>query len=336
MRAMMLEGIAGIDRSSLKMRQVDIPKPGSGQILVRVECCGVCHTDLHTVEGEVAVSALPRVLGHQIVGTVETPGPGSSRFDRGARVGVPWLYSTCGACGFCRSGRENLCPNARFTGVDVDGGYAEFVVAEEGFVCALPDEVSATEAAPLLCAGVIGYRALRMSAIRPGGRLGLYGFGASAHIAIQVARHWGCRVFVFSRSRGHRAMAIELGAEWTGLAEDTPPDALDSAVVFAPAGQIVPQVLRVLDRGGTVALAGIYMSPIPEMEYSRIYGERTIRSVANATRDDAARLLRLAGEIPIKTRVEVYRLEEANRALLALKRSEIDGAAVLEVSREGN
>jgi propanol-preferring alcohol dehydrogenase len=287
---------------------------------------------LHTVEGELALPKLPVIPGHQIVGVVESAGAGVTRFRVRDRVGVPWLYSTCGTCDHCTRGLENLCDEARFTGLHVDGGYAEYVISPAEFSYHLPGDLPDLQTAPLLCAGIIGYRALRLSDIEPGQRLGLFGFGASAHVTIQVARHWGCEVYVFTRGDAHRKHAEELGAVWTGRAEDSPPKPLDSAIIFAPAGGIVPQALAVLRKGGTLALAGIYMSPIPQMEYSLLYGERTVRSVANSTREDAEQLLQLASEIPIQTEVEIYPLSEANKVLQRLKRAEIRGAAVLQVT----
>jgi propanol-preferring alcohol dehydrogenase len=246
-------------------------------------------------------------------------------------VGVPWLFSTCGTCEYCREGRENLCEKARFTGLHVNGGYAQYVTVSEGFAYPLPGEYPDLEAAPLLCAGIIGYRALRLSNIKPGERLGLYGFGASAHIALQIARHWGCEVYVFTRSEGHRSLAETLGAAWAGRAEDEPPKKLHGAVIFAPAGKLVHDALRALRRGGTVALAGIHMSPIPETEYPLIYHERVLRSVANSTRQDARELLSLAPKVPIRTEVEAFPLSQANAALALLKESKIRAAGVLTV-----
>jgi propanol-preferring alcohol dehydrogenase len=245
---------------------------------------------------------------------------------------VPWLYSACGACDYCQHGLENLCGNARFTGQHADGGFAEYMVVPSDFAYAIPNGFPDAQAAPLLCAGVIGYRSLRLSEIQPGGRLGLYGFGASAHVTIQVARHWGCEVYVFTRSDEHQQHALELGAAWVGQAQDTPPAELDSAITFAPAGWLVPEVLRVLRKGGTLAINAIHMSPIPEMPYAILYGERTVRSVANATRRDARDLLDLAAKIPIHTELELHTLGEANQVLQRLKRSEIQGAAVLQMS----
>jgi propanol-preferring alcohol dehydrogenase len=290
----------------------------------------VCHTDLHLVEGEIELPSLPVIPGHQIAGRVHALGTGVSRFALGDRVGVPWLYSTCGQCQYCQRGQENLCGQAQFTGQHADGGFAEYMVVPAEYAYSLPDGFPDEQAAPLLCAGIIGYRSLRLSEIQPGGRLGLYGFGASAHVTIQVARHWGCDVYVFTRSPEHQEHALELGATWVGQAQDTPPDELDSAITFAPAGWLVPEALRVLRRGGTLAINAIHMSPIPELPYHLLYGERTVRSVANSTRKDAEELLCLAAEIPIHADVELYPLEAANTVLQRLKRSEVQGAAVLK------
>lgn len=331
MRAKVLHQPCPVDQDPLVETDVPTPKPGPGEIRIRVQACGVCHTDLHTVEGDLTLPKLPVVPGHQIVGIVESAGADVTRFRVGDRVGVPWLYSTCGTCHYCTRELENLCDEARFTGLHVDGGYAEYVVSPAAFSYHLPGNFPDLQAAPLLCAGIIGYRALRLSDIEPGRRLGLYGFGASAHVTIQVAHHWDCEVYVFSRSPKHRGHAEELGAAWTGRAEDAPPRPLDSAIIFAPAGGIVPQALAALRKGGTLALAGIHMSPIPRLEYSLLYGERTIRSVANSTRQDAEELLQLAAEIPIHTEIEPYPLSDANSVLQKLKRAEIRGAAVLQV-----
>lgn len=331
MKAMLLNRPRPVAESPLALVEMVPPLPGPGEIQIRVEACGVCHTDLHTVEGELPLPQLPLIPGHQIVGTVTAAGAGAGRFRPGEQVGVPWLYATCGACSFCQQGRENLCAAARFTGYHVNGGYAEYVVAPEAFAFPLPAGFSAVEMAPLLCAGIIGFRALRLSEVRPGQRLGLYGFGASAHIAIQIARHWGCEVYVFTRSPEHRALAQKLGAVWVGGAEDTPPKLYHSAIIFAPAGRLVGDALKSLEKGGTIALAGIYMSPIPEIDYRWLYQERGIRSVANSTRQDAQDLLRLAEEIPIRTEVEVFPLEEANHVLRLLKESRLRGAGVLSV-----
>jgi propanol-preferring alcohol dehydrogenase len=329
---MVLDRPRPIAEHPLVERELPIPEPGPSEIRLRVAACGVCHTDLHTVEGDLSLPKLPIVPGHQIVGTVDVLGEGVDRFALGDRVGAPWLHSTCGECDYCKAGKENLCDDARFTGLHADGGYAEYAVVRADFSYSLPEGFPDLQAAPLLCAGIIGYRSLRLSAAEPGCTLGLYGFGASAHVTIQVARHMGCEVYVFSRSEEHRSHAEALGAAWTGRAEDTPPKGLDSSIVFAPAGGLVPEALRVLRKGGTLALAGIHMSPIPQMDYGLIYGERTVRSVANSTREDAEGLLKLAAEIPIRTDVEAFPLSEANSVLERIKAADICGAAVLEVA----
>lgn len=329
---MILNKFAPIDNDPLVM--ADLPNPGTGpeDILIQIDVCGVCHTDLHTVEGELPEVKLPIIPGHQVVGRVVKQGEKASRFKVGDRVGVAWLFSTDETCPYCLRGSENLCPHARFTGYHENGGYAEYIVIPERFAYVIPEIFEDEEAAPLLCAGIIGYRALRLSEIDPGQRLGLIGFGASAHVAIQVAVHWGCEVFVFSRSEEHRALAEKLGAVWIGTTKDDPPEKMDSIVNFTPAGPTVLDGMRMLDNGGTQALAGIYMSPIPEMDYVKyVYHERTLRSVANATRQDGEELLKIAAEIPIRTRTQDFPLEEANRVLRLLKDSKIDGAAVLKI-----
>lgn len=330
---MVLRAFGPVERAPLEPKDLPVPEPGPGEVLVRVSHCGVCHTDLHTVEGELPGVVLPRIPGHEVVGTVARLGDGAGgTFGVGRRIGVAWLHRACGTCRFCRSGRENLCPDAVFTGLGANGGYAEYLTVREDFAYAVPPGAGSAEAAPLLCAGIIGYRALRVSGIAPGGVLGLYGFGASAHIAIQIARHWGCTVFAFSRGEARRAHARTLGAAWTGTAEETPPERLDAAVIFAPAGGLVPEALRVLERGGTVALAGISMSRVPELDYDRhLYHEKALRSVANATRRDGEELLRLAETIPIRTTVRSFALGEANMVLGSLKTGGITGAAVLAV-----
>ena len=318
-------------QNPLEEAEIATPEAGRGELRLRVHACGVCHTDLHIVEGDLALPRLPLVPGHQIVGVVDQVGEGVTGWQIGERAGLPWLRSACGHCQFCLAGLENLCAEIRFNGFHADGGFAEYVVAPAEFTYRLPAGFDDTQAAPLLCAGVIGYRALRLSDIQPGGRLGLYGFGASAHVSIQVARHWGCEVYVFTRSEEHRQHARDLGAAWAGDARDAAPELLDSAVIFAPAGWIVPEALRALRPGGTVACAGIHMSDIPQMPYDLLYGERTLRTVANSTRRDVEELLQLAAEIPIRSDVEVFPLEAANNALARVKRSEVRGAAVLQV-----
>ncbi len=328
MQAMQMAVPKPIEDNPLAAVELPLPEPGAGQLRIRVRACGICHTDLHIVEGEIDLPRLPLVPGHQIVGVVDKLGSGASRFAVGDRVGVPWLYHTDGTCRYCASGRENLCVNAQFTGHDVDGGYAQYMVAPADFAYPLPAGFDDVQAAPLLCAGVIGYRAFRLSEAKRGDRLGLYGFGASAHITIQVARHIGCEVYVFTRGEEHRRLAQQLGATWVGDASEHPVP-LDAAIIFAPAGALVLQALAALDRGGTLALAGIYMTPIPQFDYKLIYGERTMRSVANATRRDAEELLTLAAKIPIHTEVKTFALADANKALQMLKAGQIEGAGVL-------
>lgn len=329
MKAQRLSHAGPIDERPLELGDVDAPHPGPHEVRLRIHTCGLCHTDLHTVEGDLRLPHLPITPGHQIVGVVDEAGRDVTRFRAGDRLGVPWLYSTCGKCEYCTSGRENLCDNARFTGYHADGGYAEHMIVHEDFAYPIPRQFSDVQAAPLLCAGVIGYRALRLSGVRPGQRLGLYGFGASAHIALQIARHQGCEIYVFTRSKQHQDLAAELGAAWTGKAEEKAPHPVESSIIFAPAGQLVPHALRALKKGGTVALAGIHMSPLPEMQYALLYEERTLRSVANSTRDDVREMLEIAGKIPVRTEVETFSLEETNEALRRLKVSEIRGSGVV-------
>ncbi len=333
MKAMGLDHTAAVATDPLQLRELPIPTPGPGEVLVRVTVCGVCRTDLHVIEGELANPALPLIPGHQAIGIVSHVGAGVTERSIGERVGIAWLQHTCGLCEFCTSGRENLCERARFTGYQVDGGYAEYALVPAAFAYPIPQVFSDEEAAPLLCAGIIGYRALRLSGIQPGQRLGLYGFGASAHIAIQIARHWGCRVYVSSLKPEHQDLARELGAAWVGGTTDRPPDKLHGSIIFAPAGELVPPALRSLERGGTLALAGIHMTPIPSLDYDReVFGERTIRSVTANTRQDGLDLLREAAAIPIKPHTVRFPFEKANRALQALKSGSFQGAAVLSIS----
>jgi alcohol dehydrogenase, propanol-preferring len=390
-RAMLLRTPRAIEERPLELVELPEPKPGRGELLIAVHACGICHTDLHTVEGELPPHKSPVVPGHQIVGDVVAVGEGVAAGRIGQRVGVPWLWRADETCRYCRRGAENLCENALFTGYDVDGGYAEHVVAPDAFSYALPQAMDDLAVAPLLCAGIIGYRCLRLVGVtseptlpsqelsgdeedldeevaraccgmpgdavtppsvtaaeeggaRGGGaeaasgracRLGLYGFGAAAHIATQVATYLGWDVFVFTRGEEHRRLARELGAVWAGAAGEAPGDdadlRLDAAIIFAPAGELVVDALKVLDKGGIVALGGIHSSSIPSIEYPLIYQERVVRSVTNSTRRDAEELLRVAAEIPVRTEVQVFPLEEANEALLALKESRIRGAAVLSI-----
>jgi alcohol dehydrogenase, propanol-preferring len=331
MKASVLHTPAPIETNPLDFCDVPVPQPGPGEVLVRVSCCGVCRTDLHVIEGELAPRISPVIPGHQVVVTVESGGEGARRFPPGTRVGIAWLHHTDGSCEYCRSGAENLCDHPSFTGYSVNGGYAEHIVAPQDFMYPIPDEFPDEQAAPLLCAGIIGFRSLRLSGIKPGGRLGFYGFGAAAHVAIQVARHWNVEVYASTRDVRHQRLALELGAVWAGGTLDEPPRKLDAAIIFAPAGEIVPAALRSLRKGGTLVLGGIHMSPIPPLDYDLLYQERVVRSVANNTRRDGEEFLRTAAEIPIRTRVEAFPLQEANRALNSLKNDAISGAAVLLV-----
>lgn len=331
MRALRLRRQAPVEEAPLELEEVPRPEPGEGELLLRVRACGMCHTDLHLVEGDLELHRRPLIPGHQIVGEVVEAGPGVDGGRRGERVGVPWLSSSCGECELCEAGRENLCAEARFTGWDLDGGFAEFVVVPDAAAHPLPEEFSDAEAAPLLCAGIIGYRSLRLSEVEPGQRLGLFGFGASAHLAIQVARHWDCEVHVFTRSDEHRRLARELGAVWAGSARDEAPAPLDAAVSFAPVGWVAVEAMRMLRPAGTLAINAIHLDRVPEMDYrEHLYGERTLRSVTNLTHRDAREFLELSGKIPVRTTVESFPPEEANEALQRMKASELEAAAALE------
>jgi propanol-preferring alcohol dehydrogenase len=325
MRAMLLEK----PRHPLREAELPLPRPGPGQILLRVHACGVCRTDLHVVDGELTDPKLPLVPGHEIVGSVVEKGEGVERFAVGQRVGVPWLGWTCGVCRYCRAGRENLCDRARFTGYQIDGGYAEYTVADQGYVFALPADYGDAEAAPLLCAGLIGYRSLVMAGA--GRRLGLYGFGAAAHIIAQVARHQGRELYAFTKPGDveGQQFARSLGAVWAGGSDQRPPEELDAAILFAPVGALVPAALAMVAKGGTVVCAGIHMSDIPAFPYRLLWGERTVRSVANLTRRDGEEFLALAPQVPVRTAVETFPLAEANEALGRLRAGRIRGAAVL-------
>jgi propanol-preferring alcohol dehydrogenase len=321
--------ILDVPGEPLRVAEVPVPDPGEGQLLLRVHCCAVCRTDLHVVDGELPHPRLPLIPGHQIVGTVEKIGRHAGSFAVGDRVGVPWLGWTDGECRYCHSGRENLCENARFTGYQIDGGYAEYAVADGRFCFPIPEGFPDLQAAPLLCAGLIGHRSLRFAG--DANRLGLYGFGASAHIVAQVAAHEGRRIFAFTRAHDEEAQefARELGAEWAGSSEEAPPEELDAAIIFAPVGALVPAALRAVARGGTVVCAGIHMSDIPSFPYEILWGERSVRSVANLTRQDGLDFLALAPEVPVRTEVVPFPLEEANHALDALRGGRVRGAAVL-------
>jgi alcohol dehydrogenase, propanol-preferring len=331
MRAWLLDNPAPIEQRPLRLAAVPAPAPGAGEVRLRVRANGLCRTDLHIVEGDLAPHRRPVIPGHQIVGVVDAVGPDVTRLAAGDRAGVPWLHHTCGACRFCRGGRENLCTAAAFTGWDVDGGYADYAVAPEAFVYPIPAGYPDDQAAPLLCAGIIGYRALTLAGLARGGRLGIYGFGNSAHVTIQVARARGLDVAVMTRDAKHQRLAVEMGAVWTGGTVDAPPFALDAAIVFAPAGEIVPAALLAVDRGGSVVCAGIHMSDIPSFPYASLWGERVLRSVANNTRADGEAFLAEAAAIPVRTRVVTFPFDEAQDALIALKRDGFEGAAVVTV-----
>ncbi len=328
MRAQRLSRTGPVEQSPLETADLPHPEPGPHQVLLRVLACGVCHTDLHLVEGELNPPRLPVIPGHQVVAEVVRGGEGAD-LAAGTRVGVPWLGWACGQCEFCRRGDENLCPEARFTGFHSDGGFAEELVAQAEFVLPLPDRLAPAEAAPLLCAGIIGYRSLRRAELHPGETLGLVGFGASAHLTLPVALSWGCRVFVFTRSRQHQELATRLGAEWVGGVEQDPPAPLDRAILFAPVGELVLAILPRLRPGGTLAINAIHLSAIPPLPYDRLYGERSLRTVANATRRDGREFLSLAFELGLRPTVTTYPLQDANLALADLKHSRLEAAAVL-------
>ena len=333
MRAMSFDAPAPVERRPLQLTDAPTPTPTPGQVLVRVTACGVCRTDLHVIEGELPPRKSPLTPGHQAVGTVQALGEGVEGLKVGARVGIPWVHRTCGRCSFCLRGRENLCESAHFNGYTVDGGYADYLLSDHSFTFPIPDAFPDLQAVPLLCAGVIGYRALRLTEVPPNGRLGLYGFGGSAHIVIQLAVHMGLEVYVFSRSEEHGALARHLGAEWVGTAQQGPPHKLHSSIIFAPAGELVPLALEHLTKAGVLSLAGIYMTPIPTLHYTRhLYDEKVIRSAANSTRQDVRELLSLAAEVPVRTRVQPYPLQAANDALIDLKQGRINGAAALTLS----
>jgi len=330
MKACLLRTPAPVTTNPLVFADAPDPRPGTGEVLVRVSACGVCRTDLHVVEGELPPRKSPVIPGHQIVGAIEKLGDGAHRFARGARVGIPWLHSADLTCEFCRSGRENLCDHPTFTGYTVDGGYAQYAVAPEDFVYPIPETFPDEQAAPLLCAGIIGFRCLRLSGIKRGSRLAFYGFGSAAVVAIQVARHWGAEVYACTRGKKHQQLALDFGAVWADEATVEPPEKLDAAIIFAPAGELVPPALAALKKGGVLVLGGIHMSPIPSFDYNLLYQERVVRSVANNTRQDGEDFLRVAAEIPVRTQVTVFPLREANRALNDLKSDRINGAAVLD------
>lgn len=329
MQAQRLEQHASIDESPLSLGEVPEPQAGAGELLLQVQACGVCHTDLHAVEGDIRPPDLPITPGHQVVGEVLAVGEAVSGWSVGERAGVPWLYAADGTCQHCERGQENLCEQAQFTGFNVDGGYAERMVSQADYTLKLPQGLQALELAPLLCAGIVGFRSVRLVEVGPGERIGLVGFGGSAHLMIQVLLHWNCEVYVFTRGDGHRQLARRMGAAWVGGADDDIEAALDRAIIFAPAGHLVPAMLAKLRPGGRLVLNAIHMSPIPEFPYRLIWEERSIQSVANATYQDGVDFLELAAEIPVEADVTTYPLAQANQALADLKASRIDGAAVL-------
>ena len=341
MIAYRLHAPAPIETNPIHLENQSLPQPGPGQIRIKISVCGVCHTDLHLAEGEIHPPHLPITPGHQVVGTVDAFPPRHNvslkphergNLNLGQRVGVPWLFSACGKCDYCLRGKENLCENAKFTGFHTDGGFAEYMLANARDVLPIPDGLTDEQAAPLLCAGIVGYRSLRRAEILPGEHVGLFGFGASGHLCIQVLDYWGCRVSVFTRALSHQQHARRLGAVWAGSAGQNPKELLDRAVIFAPSGALVVRALECVRPGGTVAINAIHMSDIPEFPYDKIYGERSIRSVTNATYKDGEEFLSLAITAGIKSTVNLYPLNDANRALQDMKASRINGEAVLKVS----
>jgi propanol-preferring alcohol dehydrogenase len=332
MKAMVLKSPGPIDSSPLELREVEAPEPGEKEVRVKVLTCGLCRTDLHVVEGDLPVHKAGIIPGHQVVGIVDKTGPRADRIKIGDRVGIAWLRWTCGECRYCRQGKENLCPNARFTGYDQDGGYAEYATVRQEFAYAMPESLDPVAAAPLLCAGIIGYRALKRADMQPGARVGLYGFGSSASIGIQIARHLGCKVYVMSRDEKHQKLARALGAVWAGSAQAQPPEALDCAVLFAPVGELVLPALAALDRGGTLAIAGIHLTDIPALNYEKhLFYEKNLNSVTANTRADGEELLRLAAEIPLKPETTRFALADANKGLALMKHDGINGSGVLVI-----
>nr|BAL58210.1 alcohol dehydrogenase [uncultured prokaryote] len=329
MKALLLEKPSPVENAPLKFCETDAPLPGKNEIRLKVSSCGVCHTDLHIVEGEIIPPSYPVIPGHQIVGVIDEVGEGVKKFKKGERVGVGWLNRTCGKCEFCLKKLENLCESAQFTGYHINGGYGEYAVVHEDFAFSLPPELDDAHAAPLLCAGIIGYRAFKMCGAKEGENLGLFGFGASAHIVCQVAYKMGINAIVFTRSKKHRELALKLGARWAGSYDDRPPFTLDAGIIFAPAGEVVPFALNLLKPGGSIAINAIYMTELPPMKYELIYRERKIMSIANYTREDAKEFLEVAGKMGIITSVEQFHFQDANRALQLLKESKINGSAVL-------
>ncbi len=332
MKAMVLREIASIDTSPLEWIDVPTPQPGEGELRVRVHCCGICRTDLHVIEGDLPAQPLPLIPGHQIVGTVDHLGAGCEQLREGQRVGIAWLRHTCGQCRFCTTGRENLCSRQRFTGYHADGGFAQYAVVPEAFAYPIPDAFEDQDAAPLLGAGIVGYRALQRARVPDGGKLAIYGFGSSAHVIAQIALHRGAELYVVTRGENHQQLAREMGATWAGDDPAEMPVDVDSAILFAPVGHLVPPALARLDKGGTLAVAGIHLTDVPELNYQEhLFYERDLRSVTANTRDDGRELLEVAAEIPIRPRVTTYPLDQANRALQDLKADRLNGTGVLTV-----
>jgi propanol-preferring alcohol dehydrogenase len=331
-KAIILEKQGMLENRPLQIKEIPTPEPGPHEVRIKVSVCGVCRTDLHVVEGELPAHKMPLVPGHQIVGVIEKIGEGVVRWHGGERVGIPWLYKTCGECKYCLRGQENLCERVSFTGYDADGGFAEYTIAHEDFVYLLPKNYNDTEVAPLLCAGVIGYQALRATGLQGEGKLGLFGFGSSAHIVIQVALHWGLEVYVVSRTHKELSLAKELGAEWVGHIDDDMGILLDAGIVFAPSGELLVESLKKLDKGGRIVSAGIYTTPLPGFDYSLIYPEKCLTSIAHTTRKNVRAFLDVATEFKIKTQVNVFKVDDANQALLAIKNSKVSGSTVLKIS----
>lgn len=336
MKAAVLHQSSPIETSPLRLEEFPDPVAAKGELLVRVKCCAICRTDLHVIEGDLKAIKLPIIPGHQVVGTVEALGHGCHRFQIGDRVGIAWLRSTCGECKFCRSGRENLCPSSRYTGYYENGGYAELTTVREDFAYPLPPEIDDAHVAPLLCAGIIGYRALVRSNLPKGGTLGIFGFGQSAHLMAQIARSRGCKIYVVTRGAGHQELARRLGADWASETIEGMPGKLDSAIIFAPAGELVPAALSCLAKGGTLAMAGIYMTPIPSLDYTQhLFYERDVRSVTSNTRQDGHDLLREAARIPVRAEVRRYDFDDVNRALQDLKADRISGTGLIQIGGTG-
>jgi propanol-preferring alcohol dehydrogenase len=329
MKAMVLKKQDRIENSPLRLEELPVPEPEESEIRLKISVCGVCRTDLHIVEGELPAHKMPVIIGHQIVGRVDKLGRNAKKYKLGERLGAPWLFKTCGICKYCKSNRENLCDNPMFTGYDADGGFAEYTIVEEDFAYPLPENYTDREVAPLLCAGVIGYQAFKATGLRNSGKLGLFGFGSSAHILLQVCIHLGIDAYVVSRTEKELQLAKKLGAKWTGKIDDDMGTLLDAVIVFAPSGELLIKALKKIEKGGKVVSAGIYTTPLPGFDYSYIYPEKTLTSVAHTSRQNVQEFLKLAGEFKIKTQINEYRLEDANNALLNIKHSKISGSSIL-------